>query len=663
MTMTTSTSRLAGVLLATALGVPAQAAAQTATADPDLRLEPVVVTAPRTEAPLEVDTTPKNPRMPVPPNDGAGYLKSIPGFSMIRKGGIDGDPVFRGQSGSRLNVLIDGAPLLGGCGMRMDPPTAYVFPESFDRITVLKGPQSVIHGGSAPGATVLIERNTRRFTEPGVRGDASALAGSYGRNDQMLDAAAGAPEGYVRAIGTRSHSGDYRDGDGNRVHSAYNRYSGTFIAGWTPDADTTLEGSAEVSRAWAAYADRSMDGTKFDRQSYRLRFMRENLSPLVANVQASLSYDYIDHVMDRFTLRPWTGGMMAALNNPDRTGWGGRTRAELTPTDRLRLTVGADVARDLHSVRSLTAAEFLRGVDYRAKGRALDMTFTTLGGFAEATFDVAAHSRLIGGYRLNHVTTERTNLANGPRSAEALHNAFVRYEEEVNPGIPLTAYAGIGYTERAPDYWERTRQFALRPERATQLDVGALHRSERWRASVALFATLTQDYILLSSTSGRNVDAALLGGEAEVAYQFARSWTAEASLAYVHGQNRSDDRPLPQMPPLEGRIGVRYDDGEFLGGVLTRLAAAQKRYDIGWGNIVGTDVGANDSFATLSLNLGWRPKEGVLLAAGVDNLFDVTYAEAVSRAGSATLMPAGYTTTMRVNEPGRTVWVKGSLKF
>jgi iron complex outermembrane receptor protein len=31
-----------------------------------------------------------------------------PGFSVIRKGGTDGDPVFRGMAASRLNILLDG---------------------------------------------------------------------------------------------------------------------------------------------------------------------------------------------------------------------------------------------------------------------------------------------------------------------------------------------------------------------------------------------------------------------------------------------------------------------------------------------------------------------------------------------------------------------------
>ncbi|MBV6342634.1 TonB-dependent receptor plug domain-containing protein, partial [Candidatus Magnetobacterium casensis] len=107
-------------------------------------LEEVVVTAPVSVEPLIVTTNPKAPHQPVPAHDGAEYLKGISGFSIIRKGGTDGDPVFRGMSGSRLNILLDGQQIFGGCGGRMDPPTAYVFPESYDIITVIKGPQSVL---------------------------------------------------------------------------------------------------------------------------------------------------------------------------------------------------------------------------------------------------------------------------------------------------------------------------------------------------------------------------------------------------------------------------------------------------------------------------------------------------------------------------------------
>ncbi len=99
---------------------------------------------------------------------------------MIRKGGTDGDPLFRGMAGSRVAIVSDDAMLLGGCGMRMDPPTAYVFPENYDRIRVLKGPQSVLWGAGGSAATVLFERDPFDASSDGSRVDASVLTASWG---------------------------------------------------------------------------------------------------------------------------------------------------------------------------------------------------------------------------------------------------------------------------------------------------------------------------------------------------------------------------------------------------------------------------------------------------------------------------------------------------
>jgi iron complex outermembrane receptor protein len=593
-------------------------------------------------------------------------LKSIPGFTVIRKGGIDGDPLLRGQGGSRLNVLIDGTSLLGGCGMRMDPPTAYVFPESFDSIKVLKGPQSVRYGGGVLG-TVLMERQTEPFSAPGVRGNASALYGSFDRNDEMLDVAAGDGNVYVRAIGTHSSSSDYKDGNGKKVHSLYERRSATGILGVTPSENLTIEGTIDASDAEAAYGDRMMDGAAFDRLDAKLLMRRNNVSPLVKSIEAVGYYDYIDHVMDRFSLRPWTGGMMAALNNPDRTNWGGRLVVELTPSERTNLTIGGDYNHDVHTGRGLTAAQYMMGVNYRNLDRVRDMTFQTFGFFGEANHDLTPEGdrRVIGGYRLNIQEAVQENTAAHLTDNHLLHNVFARYEQDVDIGFPVTLYAGIGHTQRAPDYWERRDVFTLDPERTTQVDVGVLHNSGNWKASFSLFAARIEDYIVLSSTAGRgkNIDAQTLGGEAELTYSFAPSWSVGATLSYVHGENLSEDRPLPQMPPLDTTWSVAYDNGTYLGGVLVRAVAGQDRIALGWGNIVGQDLAKTGGFVTVSASAGWRPTKDSLISVGVDNLLDQAYAEHVSRGSTNTLIGAGYEQTLKVNEPGRTFWVKGSLKF
>jgi iron complex outermembrane receptor protein len=87
----------------------------------------------------------------------------------------------------------------------------------------------------------------------------------------------------------------------------------------------------------------------------------------------------------------------------------------------------------------------------------------------------------------------------------------------------------------------------------------------------------------------------------------------------------------------------------------------QDRFAVNQGNIVGQDIGATAGFAVLSLNAGWKPAKGWLVTGGVDNLFNRAYAEHISR--STSMIPGYLVQAIRVNEPGRTAWLKASLTF
>lgn len=654
---------LASILLASGTAAADESSGGPQSTAATYQLDGIVVTAPQTVAPLTVVTDPKAPQQPMPPADGAGYLKNIPGMSVVRKGGSGGDPLLRGLGGSRLNVVLDGTELLGGCGGRMDPPTAYVFPESYDRISVIKGPQTVVHGPGNVAGTVLFERETPRFTEPGYRGTISALGGSFGRNDQLVDVAAGAKPGYVRAIGTRSHSDDYEDGGGDKVRSFYNRSSFTGIVGWTPDADTLLEGTFDWSKARAAYADRTMDGPVFDRQGAKLMFSKTNLSPLFARVKATGYYNYIDHVMDNYSLRPV--GAMPMASNPDRATWGGNALADLAIAPDLTLTVGADYKHDKHTLRSQNAAEYRAGISYKDKPRIPDMSFDQLGVFGELKYDLSKDKRVISGLRADFVRVE--NEAPGRRADDEnqLVSGFARYEQDFTLGIPVTGYVGLGHVQRTADWWERSRVFALKPEKSTQIDIGLTHSGDRVSGGVALFAANIDDFIQITTAApgARNIDARTMGFEVDGGYKVTSAWTVNGSIAYVYGENRTTGRALSQIPPLEFRTSVQYDDGTFLGGAVMRAVTSQNRVDPGNGTIIGTDIGPSGGFTVFSAYVGWRARENVLFTVGVDNLFNREYAEHVSKGQSPSVTALGYPTSLRVEEPGRTVWLKGVVTF
>lgn len=675
-------------LLASSAALPAFADTQTlahATSNPDapIRLNQVVVAAGPDTKPLEIQLDAKAPAQPVPAHDGADYLKSVPGFCVIRKGGIDGDPILRGQGGSRLNILLDGQNIFGGCGNRMDPPTAYVFPSAYDRITVIKGPQTVLHGPGATAGVVMFERETARLSEPGANLQGSLTAGSFGRHDESGEVVAGTPDFFARLAGSRSTANDYEDGSGHAVHSNYRRWSGNAALGWTPDDNTLVELSAARSDGEAAYADRTMDGAKFLRNNLGLRLRRSAVTPVVAQVEGSVYYNYADHVMDNFTLRP--APMMPMLMNPDRLTAGARAQVDLNLTASLLLKSGADFQKNMHRNRSNLVAS-----------RVQDAEFADVGLFAELSRPVAGEGRVIAGIRLDRWRAEDDRLTvpvgsgmmaatspnptAGARRTSTLSSGFARYEHEFLSKT-LTAYAGLGTTERFPDYWELFNKestaglsaFDTKPERIVQLDAGILYRREAFSASASLFSNRTNDYILIqngyakpammgtrAATVTRNVDTSAFGGELSAAYTLAKALKLDASLACVRAENDTDDRPLAQQPPLEGRLGVTYSRSAWFAGASARFVGAQERFAINQGNIVGQDIGRSSGFSVFAFNAGWRPARYLQITAGVDNVFDKAYAEHISRAGSSVI---GFTTTTRVNEPGRTLWAKLDLKY
>ena len=163
-----------------------------------------------------------------------------------------------------------------------------------------------------------------------IRDRGSALGGSFGRNDQVLDATAGAAIGYARVSANRSESNDYHDGNGRRVPSAWKKWNSDLALGWTPDADSVLEFSAGNGNGKARYAGRRMDGPPFKRESYGLRFERTYAGRL-RQLQANLFHNDADHVMDNYTLRdpnPMSAMPMPMAANVDRRTEGGRIAAE-----------------------------------------------------------------------------------------------------------------------------------------------------------------------------------------------------------------------------------------------------------------------------------------------------------------------------------------------
>ncbi|MFC2993751.1 TonB-dependent copper receptor [Acinetobacter sichuanensis] len=664
-------------------------AQQIDTEDNVQQLAPVVMTAQKANDAngLIVRADPKQPIQPVPATDGADYLQSIAGFSSVKNGGTNGDVTFRGMFGSRIKILTDGTENLGACPSRMDAPTSYIQPESFDRITVTKGPQTVQYANTGSAATVIFERQKPKLSEDqSYFGQASVLLGSYGRLDQNIEAVAGDEQKYIRLNANRSESNSYEDGNGDKVPSAWERWNTDLALGWTPDANTWLELSAGKSDGEALYAGRDMDGSQFARESLGLRFEKKNLTDVIKKVEGQVNYSYNDHVMDNFRLRTPPlmemehDGHKMNMPNPSEMQVTRRTlNSRLAVTsewDKLSLITGVDTQQNHHagSMKSMMMNMPLT----------TNMKFNSYGAFGELGYKLNDRYKLVSGVRIDQVKIEALQL-NEDRK-ETLPSAFIRLESQ-HPEHDAKTYIGLGYVERVPDYWELfstahgnsgmpTPTFNdLDTEKTLQLDLGYQHQHGALKSWASAYAGLVNDYILMSyhnhatgghghgssfSASAKNVDATIAGAEAGIGYDFTDAIQADVSAMYAWGENTDTHKPLPQIAPLEGRLNVRYVQDKYTFGLLWRVVAKQDRISLHQGNIVGYDMNESKSFNTLALNASYNLAKDINIAVGVDNVFDKAYTEHLNKAGSSGF---GFASEEQFNNIGRNYWARMSMKF
>ena len=656
-------------------------------------LAPIVATAQQGNAAsgLIVHADPKQPIQPIPATDGADYLQSIVGFNGIKNGGTNSDVTFRGMFGSRIKILTDGSESLGACPARMDSPTSYISPESYDRISVIKGPQTVQYANTGSAATVIFEREKPELTaEKPYQGQASVLIGSFGRLDHNVEAVLGDAQKYVRLNANRSESNSYQDGDGHSVPSSWERWNTDLAFGWTPNENTWLELTAGKSDGEALYAGRDMDGSQFARESLGLRFEKKNITEVIQKVEGQVNYSYNDHIMDNFSLRtpPLAemehNNMKMLMPNPMSMQVTRRTlNSRLAVTsewDQLSLVTGVDSQMNKHGGAMTSPTMPSMNKPFQS-----DMKFQSYGAFAELTYPLNEDNKVVTGARVDQIKIDALKL-NDERK-ETLPSAFIRLERQ-HPEHEVKSYIGVGYVERVPDYWElfstahgnsgmsKPAFNDLATEKTLQLDLGYQQQRGAFSSWVSAYAGLVNDFILMSyhnhptsgghghgssfSASAKNVDATIAGAEAGIGYQFTDAIQADVSAMYAWGENSTDHRALPQIAPLEGRVNLRYVQDKYTLGALWRVVAAQDRISLNEGNIVGYDINESKAFNTLALNATYNLMKDVDVAIGVDNLLNQTYTEHLNKAGSSGF---GFASNEQFNNTGRNYWARVSMKF
>lgn len=640
----------------------------------------------------------------LPSSDAGDFLRSIPGVDGGRMGGHGIEPVIRGQKQNQINIVNDGAYVFGGCPNRMDPSSSLVNIETVDSVKVLKGYESVQYGPGGTGGTVLFEKDIPRFQDGKYY--LGQTGGGYETNGSVKDgyarAAVGNADAFIRAGGKWKDAGNYKDGNGDKVRSAFKQYGGELEAGLTSANGLFSFGYESDNVTDALFAGASMDSPYSYTDTFRLKLERENLDiGPVGAIRFNAYSSLVDHRMDNFSLRTSTGNKM--LVNSDSNTYGGKIAADGVVFD-VPVTFGLDLqVNNRDALRYMNASE--AGLVSSSNLNSYlwpDMTISQLGAFGEGTVPLDDTRRAKIGLRYDRVTTDygaadvstpkmgggtaNTLYSNyygvrGDANVENNIGGLLRFEQDFSTSA--TVYAGVSRSVRTADATERgiaakamgtnkawVGNPDIAPEKHHQADIGLSFGKAAWDMNASVYADRVSDYILRDTARGqtgilksdgatiyRNVEALLSGFDLSGGYAVASDLKLGADVAYTYGENLTDGAPLAQIPPLSGSLSMIYEPEGWSIGSRMRWASKQTRVDADTSTGSGLDVGKTSGYAVFDVFGSYNPIENVRLDAGVSNLFDKTYANHLNRSNS--FDPA----VVQVNEPGRSMYLRAKITF
>ncbi len=124
--------------------------------------------------------------------------------------------------------------------------------------------------------------------------------------------------------------------------------------------------------------------------------------------------------------------------------------------------------------------------------------------------------------------------------------------------------------------------------------------------------------------------ANILGFTTGLSVALPKHFTVSGQVTYTRGRILADsgNTPLDHIPPLFGRVGLRYGhgklDGEFF-GIFNAKKPIDQYFANGEDNERYAPPGGMPAWYTLHLRLGYRIWGGITIQTGVDNLLDQQY--------------------------------------
>lgn len=590
-------------------------------------------------------------------------LVNAPGVWVQKTNHGGGSPVIRGLMGNQVLLMVD--------GIRMNNsvyrygPNQYlntVDPGSVDQIEAIRGAGSVLYGSDAMGGVVQVITKAPDFTSAteftAVAEGKLTTAGM----EKSARAEVGASGNRAAFLGSFSHR-DFGDlvagGDiGTLAPSGYNQTAGDarLIFRTSPNSVLTTSYQGVVQHNVDRYDQVAQGGYStyyFEPQQRQLGFVRW---------EGNLPSRMVSSIRSTVALNGFKEGLQSQKANAVQR----KKQMDEVFTKSLAIEVRSNPRSNW---------SFLSGIEYyhddvSSSAKVEDME---TGAEAEVRGSYADNSTSasVAVFTSHEITLKRFSIQSGLRYNQI--NVAVEDpvfgDQEINPDafvanaalsyvIKRSHQVILGYNSgfRAPNIDDMSKfgpvesgvfeipSAGLSPEQSQTFELSFRTATPRFTGSIAGFYTSLNDLIdrvpVLwmgeSEVEGRKVyqkqnvgRAQITGFEVEGEFLLMKSLIWYGNATYTFGENQSKSEPMRRIPPLFGRMGVRYEtpSGFFVrgewsaAGVQDRLSAG----DLSDSRIsVRLVDGVMPAWNIISVYSGFEYK-GCKLTVAFRNLLDKEY--------------------------------------
>jgi len=283
------------------------------------------------------------------------FLKVVPGANVSRIGPLTGLPQYRGSSGDKVNVVVDGMPINASGPNAMDAPISMVPGANLKSLTVSRGIASVSSGQETAGGHINVQSQKGSFSknsETKSHLQASTLYNVNGKGKHSSALGFIANQNHKFGVSVSAQKGDDIDFQSNKeIPNTFFRRNriNTFYGFQTDNFGFTLDGT-RINTKNTGTAALPMDITFIDGKSLQgSAYLNMGDWLLDLNVGSNR----VEHGMDNFSHRQ-APGMMTGMMMP----------LVSTEMNRFNFAKGSHKTAALELSGPLAGGDVSFGIDY-----------------------------------------------------------------------------------------------------------------------------------------------------------------------------------------------------------------------------------------------------------------------------------------------------------